>query len=38
VALQERAIAADALRTGIREDRIDLVVDHLVDGSCVFWR
>src|SRR5688500_10053630 len=37
-ALTERGISADELRNGVSVGEIDLVVDHLVDGSRIIWR
>ena len=38
LALTERGISTDELRDGVIVGEIDLVVDHLVDGSRIIWR
>ena len=37
-ALDERAIPADDLQSGIQPADVDVIVDHLAAGACVMWR
>ena len=37
-ALDERAIRADGLHSGIQPAEVDVIVDHLAAGACVMWR
>ena len=37
-ALDERAIPADDLQSGIQPADVDVIVDHLAAGACIMWR
>jgi hypothetical protein len=37
VPLQERGIAADALADGVAAAALDVVIDHMADGSKTIW-
>jgi hypothetical protein len=37
-ALDERAIPAEDLHSGIQPAEVEVIVDHLAAGACVMWR